>query len=85
MYTSIATPRPGTPLWALACKHALTKAPADRPFAYLAEGMNLPGVSDLEVRAARLYANAVKVKLATQNGNVNMPILFRKARRSLRV
>ena len=85
MYTSIATPRPGTPLWTLACKHNLTKIPADRPFAYLAEGMNLPGVSALEVRAARLYANAVKVKLAARNGNVNMPVLFRKARRSLRV
>jgi len=85
MYTSIATPRPGTPLWTLACKHALTKTPADRPFAYLAEGMNLPGVSALEVRGARLYANAVKVKLAARNGNVNMPVLFRKARRSLRV
>lgn len=85
MYTSIATPRPGTPLWNLALKHNLNKIPAERPFAYLAEGMNLPGVSALEVRAARLFANAVKLQLAARNGNVNMPVLFRKARRSLRV
>jgi len=85
MYTSISTPRPGTPLWDLALKHNLLKIPAEQPFAYLAEGMNLPGVLPLQVTATRQYANYAKAKLALQNGNVNLPTLFRKARKSFRV
>ena len=85
MFTSIATPRPGTPLWQLAVRHGLLRNPPEQPFSYLAEGMNLPGISRAEVRATRLHATFAKTKLAVQNGNVNMPVLFRKARRSLRV
>ncbi len=85
MFTSIATPRPGTPLWDIAARHGLLKVPPDRPFSYLEEGMNLPGVSHAEARVTRLHASAVKVKLATRNGNINFPVLFRKARKSLRV
>lgn len=85
MFTSLATPRPGTPLWSLAVKHNLFKVPAEEPFAYLAEGMVLPGVSALDVRATRWHADYAKARLAARNGNLNMPVLFRKARRSLRV
>jgi radical SAM superfamily enzyme YgiQ (UPF0313 family) len=85
IYTSIATPQPGTPLWDLALKYNLLKLPAEQPLAYLAEGMNLPGISPLQVRTTRFYANYVKGRLALQNGNLNLPILFRKARKSFRV
>ncbi len=85
MFTSIATPRPGTPLWDLAVRHGLLRIPPEQPFSYLAEGMNLPGISRAEVRATRLHATFAKTRLAVQNGHVNMPVLFRKARRSLRV
>ena len=83
--TSIATPRPGTPLWEVAGKHGLHRVAPDQPYAYLAEGMNLPGVSRRQVKATYLYANYAKPKMAWQNGNVNLPVLFRKARKSFRV
>ena len=85
MYTSIATPRPGTPLWTLALKHDLLRRPPEEPFAYLAEGMKLPGLTRRQVRLTRLYGNYAKTRLAARNGNLNMPVVFRKARRSLRV
>ncbi len=85
MFTSIATPRPGTPLWDLARKYDLLKIPAQEPYSYLEEGMNLPGVSPRQVRATRLHASYEKTRLAARNRNLNWPILFRKARRSLRV
>jgi radical SAM superfamily enzyme YgiQ (UPF0313 family) len=85
MFTSIATPRPGTPLWTLALKYNLLRVPADQPFAYLAEGMKLPGVSAADVRATRRYGQFAKIWLAMRNRNVSLPVLFRKARRTLRV
>ena len=85
MFTSISTPRPGTPLWTLALKYDLLRVPADQPFAYLAEGMKLPGVSAADVRATRRYGQVAKVWLAMRNRNVSLPVLFRKARRTLRV
>ena len=85
MFTSFTTPRPGTPLWDVALRHRLLKVPADEPFAYLAEGMNLPGVTPLQVKTTRLHANYAKTRMAIRNGNVNLPVLFRKARKSLRV
>ncbi len=85
MYTNVATPRPGTPLWELALKHDLLRAPADQPFPYLVQGMKLPGVTPQEMKATRLYGDIAKIRLAARNGNLNMPVLFRKARRSLRV
>jgi radical SAM superfamily enzyme YgiQ (UPF0313 family) len=83
MFADVATPRPGTPLWDVALKHRLLKIPAKEPFAYLAEGMNLPGVTPFEVTSTRLHANYVKTRMAIGNGNVNLPVLFRKARKSL--
>jgi anaerobic magnesium-protoporphyrin IX monomethyl ester cyclase len=85
MYTSVSTPRPGTPLWTLALKYGLLRVPPDQPFSYLAEGMRLPGVSRQQVRATKLEANYEKIRLAARNGNLNLPIVFRKARRSLRI
>ena len=83
MFADVATPRPGTPLWDVALKHRLLKIPAEEPFAYLAEGMNLPGVTPFQVTATRLQANYVKTRMAIENGNVNLPVLFSKARKSL--
>jgi len=89
MYTNVATPRPGTPLWELARKHDLFRTPADDPFPYLVEGMKLPGVTPGQMKRTRLYAEYTKVRLAARNGNLNIPVvlpaLFHKARRSLRV
>lgn len=85
VHTSISTPRPGTPLWTLALEHGLLRAPADQPFPYLVEGMNLPGVSRAQVRGAWLRAEWTKARLALRNGNINLPILFWKARKSFRV
>jgi radical SAM superfamily enzyme YgiQ (UPF0313 family) len=85
MYTSVATPRPGTPLWSLALKYDLLRYPLDQPFAYLAEGMKLPGVTRRQVRLTRLYGDYAKTRLAVRNGNLNLPVVFRKARRTLRV
>ena len=83
MFTDVATPRPGTPLWDVALKHRLFKIPAKEPFAYLAKGMNLPGVTPFQVTATWLQANYVKTRMAIENGNVNLPVLFGKARKSL--
>ncbi len=83
MFTDVATPRPGTPLWDVAVRHRLLKIPAEKPFAYLAEGMNLPGVTPFQITATRLHANYVKTRMAIRNGNVNLPVLFSRARTSL--
>jgi anaerobic magnesium-protoporphyrin IX monomethyl ester cyclase len=82
MYTSIATPRPGTPLWSLAVRHGLLREP-DRPFGYLAEGMRLPGVRAGHVRATVMRAEYEKARLAARNGQLNLPVIVRRAGRKL--
>ena len=88
MYTNVATPRPATPLWELARKHDLFRAPAEDPFPYLVEGMKLPGATPGQMKKTRLYAEYTKFgwrpKLEPED-SVVLPVLFHKARRSLRV
>jgi len=85
MYTSVSTPRPGTPLWTLALRHGLLRAPAEQPYAYLEEGMNLPGVSRAQVRRLKGLGDCAKAGLALRNGNVNLPVVLQRARRTFRV
>ena len=85
MYTSVSTPRPGTPLWTLALRHDLLRAPAEQPYAYLEEGMNLPGVSRAQVRRLKGLGDCAKAGLALRNGNVNLPVVLQRARRTFRV
>jgi len=84
MGTTISTPRPASPLWDLAHKHDLMKAPPGTPFPYLAEGMKLPGVKSYQVKKTILRAYLAKARIGLRTAGINFRIIPEYAGHALR-
>jgi anaerobic magnesium-protoporphyrin IX monomethyl ester cyclase len=82
MHLSLATPRPGAPMWDLAQKHHLFRIPSGQPFYYLAEGMALPGVSWRKMQNTLLVGRTLQGLMAVTSGNRNPGVVARGIRKS---
>jgi anaerobic magnesium-protoporphyrin IX monomethyl ester cyclase len=84
-YTSwqVATPYPGSRLWNTAVKHKLILDP-ETYHGIRTMSMNIPGVSEDDVKKAVRKGVALKTYYALRTGNINWREAFRRGRESMK-